>query len=48
MQGDFELKREEIPGIEVNLLSTEVEFSNRDDEFDLWVGGYTEFGLVDA
>jgi tyrosinase len=48
IQGDFEIKRAEIPGVEVKLLSTEVEFSNRDDDFDHWVGDFTDYGLVDA
>lgn len=43
--GDFELKREEIPGIEVRLRSTEVEFA---EPIDRWVGGFKEHGLVDA
>lgn len=48
IQGDFELARKDIPGVEVALVSTEVEYANSEDVFDRWVGGYTEYGLLDV
>ncbi|KAF2277714.1 Di-copper centre-containing protein [Westerdykella ornata] len=46
--GEFEFTREDIKGVEVKLVSTVVEYSNREDVFDRHVGGYTEYGLVDV
>jgi tyrosinase len=46
--GDYEIDKKDIKGLEVNLISTEVEFSGRNDVFDRWVGGYDYHGKVDA
>ncbi|KAF2751094.1 Di-copper centre-containing protein [Sporormia fimetaria CBS 119925] len=46
--GDTEIRREEVKGVKVELVSTEVKVSGREDVFDEWVGEYTRYGLVDV
>ncbi|KAF2008582.1 Di-copper centre-containing protein [Aaosphaeria arxii CBS 175.79] len=46
--GDFEIGRDEVPGMEVKLVGTQVEVAEKKGEFDRWVGGFTEYGLVDV
>jgi hypothetical protein len=37
-----------VTGVEVELISTDVEVATEDGVFDRWVGGFVELGKVDV
>ncbi|KAF2657265.1 Di-copper centre-containing protein, partial [Lophiostoma macrostomum CBS 122681] len=46
--GSFEIPRTYVIGVEVELISTDVEIATEDGVFDRWVGGFVELGKVDV
>ena len=45
LQGDFEIE-EQVKGLKVSVISTDVEVAQSDDTFDRWVGGFKEHGSI--
>ncbi|KAK7179642.1 hypothetical protein PSPO01_14263 [Paraphaeosphaeria sporulosa] len=46
--GNFEINKDQIKGLKVALISTDVEVAQSEDTFDRWVGGFKEHGLIEG
>jgi len=47
-KGGKEIRRSAVANLRVRLISTRVEMAQSEEEFDRWVGGFVQLGVVEC